>query len=392
MNHVAMVIPGIDQLGGAERQVLQLARGLQEREWRVTVIALSGTGGEAGPQLMAAGVGFFSLRMRKGLADPAGWIRFHQWQRRHKPDIVHAHLPHAAWLARWSRIAAPVRVVLDTVHTSSTGTSGRRLGYRLSGWLANAVTAVSEGAAEAYITARMVTRDRLVVIPNGVDTSVWKALPVEREPLRKAFGFQDEFIWLAVGRLEPVKNYPALLDAFARLPGCAHLVIAGTGTMEDELRERCADLGLASRVTLLGFEPDLLRWMRAADAIVLPSLWEGLPLALLEAGACSLPAVATDVPGSREVIVNGETGQLAKTGSVAALADSMMAMMRRDPTARDNLGRNARQNVLARFSLEAVLDKWESLYRDLLENSPTASRTGHAKSAAGQTRIRSRLM
>ena len=67
MNHVAMVIPGIDRLGGAELQVLQLARGLREREWRVTVIALSGTGGEAGPQLMAMGVGFFSLRSSLGL-------------------------------------------------------------------------------------------------------------------------------------------------------------------------------------------------------------------------------------------------------------------------------------------------------------------------------------
>jgi glycosyltransferase involved in cell wall biosynthesis len=392
MNHVAMVIPGIDRLGGAERQVLQLARGLRERKWQITVIALSGTGSEAGPQLLAAGVDFFSLKMRKGLADPAGWIRFHRWLRRNKPDVVHAHLPHAAWMARWSRLATPARIVLDTVHTSSPGTVGRQLGYRFSGWLTDAVTAVSDGAADAYLTARMVTRDRLVVIPNGVNTCVWKALPAERESLRKEFGLQDDFLWLAAGRLEPVKNYPALLDAFAQLPGCAHLVIAGTGTMEDELRERCAGLGLASRVTFLGFERDLLRWMRAADAFVLPSLWEGLPLALLEAGACSLPAVATDIPGSREVLISGETGLLAKPGSVAALADSMKAMMQMDPSARDDLGRNARRNVIARFSLDAVLDKWEKLYRDLLQNSPAASRAGRTQRAAGQARLRCPLM
>jgi glycosyltransferase involved in cell wall biosynthesis len=380
MNHVAMLIPGIDRLGGAERQVLQLARGLREHKWQVTVIVLSGTGGEAGPQLIAADVDFFSLRMRKGLADPSGWIRLHRWLRRNKPDVVHAHLPHAAWMARWSRLAAPVRIVLDTVHTSSPGTVGRQLGYRFSGWLADAVTAVSEGAADAYLTARMVARDRLVVIPNGVNTRVWKSLPLRRESIRKEFGFHGEFIWLAAGRLEPVKNYPSLLDALAQLPMCAHLVIAGTGPMEEELRERCAALGVASRVTFLGFERDLMRWMRAADAFVLPSLWEGLPLALLEAGACSLPAVATDVPGSREVLVSGETGLLAKPGSVGALADSMMAIMQMDPAARDDLGRNARQNVIARFSLEAALDRWEALYRDLLHNSPSASRAGRAQS------------
>ena len=174
MSHVALVIPGLGRIGGAERQVILLARGLCQRGWRVSVIALSGSGGDAAAELREAGAEFKSLGMRKGLADPRGWIRFSRWLRREKPDVIHAHLPHAVWLARWSRLAAPSRVLVDTLHTSSIGTRGRQLGYRWSGWLTNKVTAVSQAVAEAYLHARMITADKLAVLPNGVDVDAWK--------------------------------------------------------------------------------------------------------------------------------------------------------------------------------------------------------------------------
>jgi glycosyltransferase involved in cell wall biosynthesis len=131
MSHVALIIPGLDRIGGAERQVILLAKGLRRRGWRVSVVALTGSGGSAAAELVATGAAFLSLEMRKGLADPRGWIRFNRWLKRENPDVVHAHLPHAAWLARWSRLAAPVRAVVDTLHSSSTGSLGRQCGYRL---------------------------------------------------------------------------------------------------------------------------------------------------------------------------------------------------------------------------------------------------------------------
>jgi len=85
LSHVALVIPGLDRIGGAERQVILLAKGLRRRGWRVTVVALSGTGGDTAAELSAASIGFLTLRMRKGLADPCGWIRFNRWLRRESP-------------------------------------------------------------------------------------------------------------------------------------------------------------------------------------------------------------------------------------------------------------------------------------------------------------------
>ena len=370
MSHVALVIPGLDRIGGAERQVVLLAKGLVQRGWRVTVVALSGTGGNAAGELAAAGVGFWSLGMRKGLADPRGWLRFRRWLRQESPEVVHAHLPHAAWMVRWSRLCAPVRVVVDTLHSSSTGTFGRRLGYRWSDWLCDKVTAVSQAVAASHISAGMVDEKSLVVLPNGVDVALWNPNEAVREAMRHELGLGEEFLWLAAGRLEAVKDYATLLRAMAEVPESARLVIAGAGPLENELRLLSRQHGLEHRVSFLGFEPNVRRWMQAADGFVLSSRWEGLPMGLLEAAACALPAVATDVPGTREVILHEKTGRLALVSNPTALAQAMACMMHASSEEGMAMGERARNLVVAQFSLEAVLDKWEALYRDLLEKNP----------------------
>ena len=378
MSHVALIIPGLDRIGGAERQLILLARGLRRRGWRVSVVALSGNGGDAAAELTGAGAGFLSLGMRKGLADPRGWARFHRWLRQERPEVVHAHLPHAAWLARWSRLAAPVRVLVDTLHSSSTGSWGRRLGYRCSGWIPDKVTAVSGVVAAAHLLAGMVIEERLAVLPNGVDVEAWRPDAAVRTTMRRELGLENEFLWLAAGRLEPVKDYGTLLSALLLTPGIATLVIAGSGPLEGELRGLAKKLGLERRVRFLGFEPDVRRWMQAADGFVLSSRWEGLPMGLLEAGACAMPSVATDVPGTCEVIIDGETGLLARAGDAAALGMAMTRMMRTATEDRRAMGERARQRVLEQFSLEAVLDRWEALYGELLERNPKPLRCGSA--------------
>jgi glycosyltransferase involved in cell wall biosynthesis len=376
MNHIALLIPGLDRIGGAERQVMLLAKGLRTRGWRVSVVALSGTGGDAAAELIAADVTFLSLHMRKGLADPRGWMRFNRWLRRERPDVVHAHLPHAAWLARWSRVAAPVRVLVDTLHSSSTGTLGRRFGYRFSNWLPDSVTAVSAAVAQAHLQARMVTTARLAVLPNGVDLATWKPDVEVRNAFRRVLGLQGKFLWFAAGRLDPVKDYGALLQAMVDVPEAANLVIAGSGPMENELRRLSDELGLEDRVQFLGFEPNVLRWMRVANGFVLASRWEGLPMVVLEAAACGVPAVATDVPGTHEVVVDGKTGLLAAQGSAKALAATMTRMMEMPGEERRAMGERARQFVQEHYSLGAALDRWEALYAELLERNPMRRRWG----------------
>jgi glycosyltransferase involved in cell wall biosynthesis len=383
VTHVAFVIPGIDKLGGAERQVISLAEGLAQRQWCVSVLALSGTGGDAARELMAAGVGFLSLRMRKGIADPCGWIALERWIRRERPDILHAHLPHGAWMARGARLCTPVRVVIDTVHTSATGNRARRMGYRMTGWLSDRVTAVSQAAAAACVDSRTVRTKRVLILPNGIDVETWKPDPAVSAQMRGELRLTDEFLWFAAGRLESVKDYPAMLRAFAGLPKSAHLVVAGGGAQETALRRLVENLGIAPRVRFLGFAWDVRRWMQAADGFVLSSLWEGLPISLLEAGACGLPCVATAVAGTREVVADGRTGCLAQPQDVDSLGRAMARLMQMRPESRLAMGMNARQNIVEQFSLSSVLDRWEALYSELLEANRNPRRS--ASSLGGRT-------
>jgi glycosyltransferase involved in cell wall biosynthesis len=370
VKHVALVIPGIDKLGGAERQVISIAKGLARRGWRASAVALTGTGGDAARELAAAGVAFVSLRMRKGIADPRGWIALARWIERERPDILHAHLPHATWISRGVRLLAPVRAVLDTVHTSATGTRKRRMGYRLTGWLSDRTTVVSRGAADAYLKAGIMRADQMTVLPNGIDDEVWRPDPAARAQRREELGLAFEFLWCAAGRLERVKDYATMLKAFAGLPGTAQLVVAGSGSQERELRGLAESLGVAQRVRWLGFELDVRRWLQAADGFVSSSLWEGLPVSLLEAGACGLGCVATAIAGSREVVVDGETGLLAQPQDAESLRRAMARLMQMPPEARRAMGMNARLRIEARFSLCSVMDGWEALYGELLAVNP----------------------
>ncbi|HZB88735.1 MAG TPA: glycosyltransferase [Terracidiphilus sp.] len=366
MTHVALVIPTIDRIGGAESQVLLLAHGLSRRGMRVTVVAFSGTGGDAAAALTAAGIGFVPLGLRKALADLRGWFRFRRWLLRERPHIVHAHLPHAAWFARASRLFAPIPVLIDTIHTTATGTIVRRLGYRLSARIPDAVTAVSDSVARAYNAARMIVPERLRVIPNGIDLAQWQPDRSARATARRTLGVDREFLWLAAGRLEPVKDYPTLLRAFARLSNSAHLAIAGAGPCEQALRRLAHDLDIEPRVRFLGFQQQLAHTMQAADGFVLSSRWEGLPVAVLEASACALPTVATAVLGTTDVVRDGETGLLAAPGNPGALADAMQRLMDMPAHQREALGQRAQQDVTARYGLDQVLDRWQSLYSELL--------------------------
>jgi Glycosyltransferase Family 4 len=111
--HIAYLIPTVDRIGGAERQLIQLATGMARRDWRVTVIALSGNGGHAAEELSANNVSFLSLEMRKGLADLRGWNRLRRWITSAQPEILHSHLPHASMMSRGIR--SQLRFALSSI-------------------------------------------------------------------------------------------------------------------------------------------------------------------------------------------------------------------------------------------------------------------------------------
>jgi len=360
---LALLIPTIDRIGGAERQTILLASGMAQRGRDVAIIALAGSGGNSLEELSSHGVSFTSLNMRNGLADPRGWIGLHRWMASHKPDVLHAHLPHASLLARASRLVSPIRVLIDTIHSPATGGSLRRFAFRVTSRLPNIVTAVSPSAAEPWTSGGLVHRPNLVIVPNGIDFDYWKP---EHEA-RRSPEFRDRFVWLTVGRLDAVKDHATLLHAFACLERASHLLIAGTGSLRSELQRLSHDLGIASRVSFLGFRDDIRTLMRTADAFVLNSRWEGLPVALLEACACELPAVITNTPGAREVLPDPGVSPVP-IGDSDALAAGMRELMSFSKSKRLELAVHQRQTALS-FNLSSTLDSYEELYRNALSTT-----------------------
>ena len=383
--HLAFLIPTLDQIGGAERQLLDLSQELAQRgHWRITVITLSGDATPSSTlaaRLQHSNIAYLSLKMRKAWIDPQGWLRYLAWHRRQRPDLLHAHLPHASFFARLSHLIAPAPILVDTIHTSAAGPLSRRLAYRLTHRLSSQVTCVSQAVAASIRQSR--TAPNPLVISNGIAIPSLQAaspnpsidmgaphLPSEmwesNSLTQTGPAFITPFRWLAVGRLAPVKDYPTLLRAFALLPNEPTLTIAGSGPAEPELRALAAALHLHDRVHFAGFQPEIQPLLAQADAFVLSSLWEGLPISVLEASAAALPIVVTDGAGTREALIPGTTGFLVPVGDSQALAEAMITLQRLSPTERVTMGHAGRAFVQANFALEAIVTRWEQLYRDLL--------------------------
>jgi glycosyltransferase involved in cell wall biosynthesis len=375
--HIAYLIPTIDRIGGAERQLMLLATGMAVRGWRVTVLALYGDGGRAGDELAADNVSFLSLEMKNGLRDAHGWKGLRRWINSAQPEILHAHLAQASLMGRAIRTLTPVRVLIDTIHSPAIGSTNRQAGYRITSRIPDCVTAVSRSAARPWLDAHILDQRTATVIPNGIDTGSWKP---QQDPQIQTRSNQAApvFRWLAVGRLDPVKDYATLLDALAVLPESARLTICGSGPLEHSLRVQSIQLRIQDRVTFLGFQNDVARLMHTHDAFVLSSRWEGLPIALIEACACELPAVFTDIDGCREVLPDSSF-PVAPVGDARALAAAMQAMMNMPERDRRELGRRARQKIVGRFDLSSVLNRYELLYRDLLAANPCPMRFRRAR-------------
>jgi glycosyltransferase involved in cell wall biosynthesis len=346
---LAMVTTNLAR-GGAETQVALLACGLSRRGWDVSVISLvRPTAFEK--ELAAAGVPVFSLDMQPGIPNPLGYLRLLRILRQLRPQIVHSHMFHANLLARTARILCPVPALISTLHSVAESGRGsksmlwRDLLYRITDPLADQTVAVTKA----------VPGRNLRVIPNGVDTALFRPDPVKRARVREALGLGREFAWLAVGRLMWKKGYETMLRAFTTVASGV-LLIAGTGPQEAELRQR----GTAAR--FLGEREDIADLLAACDGFVQSSVVEGLPMALLEAASSALPCVAADAGGVSEIILHERTGYLVAPGNPDALAAAMSGVMNLPEIERQRIGMAAREHVQARFDLAVVIAQWEELY------------------------------
>jgi glycosyltransferase involved in cell wall biosynthesis len=354
--------------GGVPQHVLVLTRALTGLGWEVDVAAGAGArpGSAYRAALEEAGGGVFELPLRRA---PGPWdARGAAGLRRldaPRYDIVHAHSSKAGALARLALPDARRIVYTPNCFAFAAGFGPARAAY----WSVEQALVPRTGALVAasewerrQARALLGAGPRMHTIPNGVppartDVEVHPALARLRESGRPVAGF--------LARLEPQKDPLTLVEAAASLRSDAQVVIAGDGALEEDVRAAIARLGLAERVHHIPFEGPVERYLTGFDLYVLPSRWESLPIAVLEAMAAGLPVLATDVGGTSEAVDDGVTGRLVPSGDPAALARAIDALLAEPDTLRA-LGDAGRARWSERFSLARLVAEHDALYRSLL--------------------------
>lgn len=359
---IILMITGLG-MGGAERQVCDLADKFSAQGHHVMLVSLTGSSVNR-PQSIA--VKLVELEMAK---TPFGFIKAYQSARRlineFKPDVMHSHMVHANIFARLLRLTTIIPRLVCTAHNTNEGGRGRILAYRLTDRLCDISTNVSQEAVDAFVQQGAVPAGRMVAIHNGIDTDHFRFSSVSRIRLHAELGLAEDVpLLLAVGRLNVQKDYPNLLTAFSALPSSyelARLAIIGAGEEEESLKARVIQLGLSNRVHFLGLRRDVNEWMSAADVFVLSSAWEGFGLVVAEAMACERVVVATDCGGVKEVV--GDAGFLVPPRDSQLLADALVKALSLPMAEKDKLTKLARSRVVGRYSIDSVCKKWLSIYQ-----------------------------
>lgn len=367
MFRILYLITGL-AIGGAETQLFHLATRLKTWGWDIHVVSLMPPRAYT-EELGAAGISISCLGIRRKLPDPRPLWQLVCLIRTWRPHVVHSHMVHANLLARLVRPLAPMPVFICTAHSIDEGGRLREILYRLTDPLCDLTTQVSQAGLERYVRVGAVPAHKICFVPNGVDTARFRPDLRARERLRSELELGDSFVWLAVGRFEQAKDYPNMLQAFARVaeqkPG-AHLLIAGQGSLREEAEQLVGELKMVDRVHFLGVRRDIPALMNAVDGYVMSSAWEGTSMVLLEASATGLPIVATAVGGNCEVVIDGQSGFLVPPKDPSALMQAMLRLMDLPSEERVQMGQSGRAHVEAHYSLERVVDRWESLYAELL--------------------------
>jgi glycosyltransferase involved in cell wall biosynthesis len=351
-----------DGPGGAELVELRLAMALRDRGHTIVPV---------GP---AAGCGWLAGQFRQSGFDPQTFTlrRPLDWRclagmidllRRSRVDVVHSHeftmAIYGAAAARWLKLPHII-----TMHGSQYVTSKwrRQVLLRWAFRTSAATVAVSRDTKRHLEKELGLDPSALRVVPNGVP-----ARGGNRAAVRRELGVSDDqVVLLAVGSLVPRKGHAVLIEALATIgAGPWMLAIAGGGAERDRLQRLAEERSLGQHVRVLGHREDVPDLLAAADVFVMPSLWEGLPLALLEAMLAGKAVVASRTSGIPEAVTDGVDGLLVTPGDVADLARALATVLR-DPGRRAALATAALARATAAFTLDAMADGYEAVFREAL--------------------------
>ena len=356
------------QFGGTEQIVLQLLAGLDRQRWRPILMH------QPAPGVAALVNGARALGIERVAASSFGGIRglaripqLVRQFRSIRPAVVHAHLtdPLACKFALIAASLAGVPVVVATAQLFMESPNGRAVWaqHRVVAAGVDRYIAVSEEVASQLRRRYGVPDRKLRVVHNTIPVDEYLREP-SADSRHQLTGGVDRQIVLTVARLDRQKGHRCLLEAAAAVPD-ALFVFAGDGAERASLECEARVHGVAERVRFLGHRSDVPALLASCDLFVLPSLYEGLPLAVLEAMAAGKPVVATAIGGTDEAVVDGETGILVPPSNPAELAGAIRRVLG-DAALGRRLGAAGQARALTCFSSAAMVAQVAEVYDQLL--------------------------
>lgn len=354
------------QVAGAEVLVREFIRRLGDRI--VPHVYCLDAIGPIGDELIASGVPVVSFGRRPGV-DWALIGRMAKRMRADRIDVLHAHqyTPFFYSSLAAKRSGRKPRVIFTEHgrHYPDVVSWKRRLMNRLLfDHLADEVTAVCDFSARALAANDGFSRQRIRVIPNGIELDRYAQVS-DRDGLRRRLGLDPQRLYVTiVARFHPVKDHATLLTAFRTVAATradVDLLLVGDGQLRDALEAQVAASGLVGRVRMVGVQSNVPEWLNASDVFTLSSVSEAASITLLEAMACGLPAVVTAVGGNPELVREGRDGLLVPRGDAVAFASALLKLLA-EPDTRAAMGASGRQRVRDEFLLEDTVRRYAELF------------------------------
>lgn len=362
--HVISKLP----VGGVENQLLMILRKYDRKKLSPLVCSLSDKG-EIGKEIEESGIEVIPLNKLRHRFDWTIVKDIYTLIRTRDIKIVRTHQYHANLYGRLAALLAHVPCIIASVHNVYTIDKKihRRIINKFLARFTDKVVAVSETVKKDILKYDGLTEDKVSVIYNGIDTN--KFLNANGNRVRAELGISSEApVVGTVGRLTLQKGQKYLIDAVSTLrekfPQIV-LLFVGDGPLRDELGNHIRALGIDKNAILLGTRRDIPQLLSAMDIFVLPSLWEGLGTALIEAMAAGKPVIATDIPPLKEIVNSEKVGILVPIKDSKAIASSIELLLCNRVLA-ENLGKSAKERVLSHFTIDITMNKYVSLYENIL--------------------------
>jgi glycosyltransferase involved in cell wall biosynthesis len=380
---VVHVITGLEA-DGAETVLYTVASRMNRSRFESEVISLIEPGPMAA-RLEAAGIRVRSLGMRRGSANPLRVLRLASWIKQSQPNLVQTWMYHADLLGGVAARLAGKPVVWGIHHSNLEPGQNKRLTIWtaricevLSPWIPKRIVCCSEASRIAH-TEFGYDEDKIEVIPNGFDLRAFQPNPAARTSLRQELGLPAETPLVGMAaRFHVQKGHRNFVEAAAKLHARmpeAHFVLCGAGVDVENAEltgwVKQFGAGLKQVCHLLGRRSDMSRLFAAMDVATSASISEAFPMAVGEAMACGTPCVVTDVGDSALIV--GDAGKVVPPDNPQALADAWESLLTAGAAARKQLGQRARSRVEQCFDVDAIVERYQKLYREVLAVSGPSS-------------------